>query len=138
LAGAYRFRPLFFWQPVITTKLDKTADERFFEAEFTSNLDARRRLFAAIIDERRRHPELAQAADCVDLSGLFDDRPDPVYIDLYHLSETGNAAVAEAMLSAVAAVAAGLESNVATQLRQPPSPGLSEGKPPAQPGQARP
>jgi lysophospholipase L1-like esterase len=103
LAGAYSFRPLFFWQPVITTKRDKTADERFFESEFTGSLDARRRLFAAVIDERRRHPELAEAADAIDLSRLFDDRPDPVYIDLYHLSEAGNAAVAEAMLSALAA-----------------------------------
>jgi hypothetical protein len=63
LAGAYGFQPLFFWQPVITTKRDKTADELFFESEFTGDLDARRRLFAAVIDERRRHPELAQAAD---------------------------------------------------------------------------
>ena len=111
LAGAYDFRPLFFWQPVITTKRDKTPDERFFESEFTGDLEARRRLFAAIIDERRRHPELAQAADCIDLSRLFDDRPDPVYIDLYHLSEAGNAAVAEAMLSAVAAAIAAARQN---------------------------
>lgn len=103
LAGAYGFRPLFFWQPVITTKRDKTADERFFEAEFTGDLGARRRLFAAVIDERRRHPELAEAADAIDLSRLFDDRRDPVYIDLYHLSEAGNEAVAAAMLPAVAA-----------------------------------
>jgi lysophospholipase L1-like esterase len=102
LAGAYGFRPLFFWQPVITTKRDKTADERFFEAEFTSDLDVRRKLFAAVIDARRRHPELAAGDAAIDLSRLFDDRPDPVYIDLYHLSEAGNAAVAEAMLPAVA------------------------------------
>jgi lysophospholipase L1-like esterase len=138
LAGAYGFRPLFFWQPVITTKRDKTADERFFEAEFTSNLDARRRLFAAILDQRRRHSELTQAPDCVDLSGLFDDRPDPVYIDLYHLSEAGNAAIAEAMLPAVAAAADGRESNLAMQLRRPSSRGLSGEKPPAPPGQAGP
>jgi hypothetical protein len=107
LGGAYGFHPLFFWQPVITTKREKTADERFFESEFTGNLEARRRLFAAVIDERRRHPELAEAADCIDLSRLFDDRPEPVYIDLYHLSEAGNAAVAEAMLPAVAAAIRG-------------------------------
>ena len=37
----------------------------------------------------------------IDLSALFDDWTEPVYIDLYHLSEAGNAAVAEAMLPAV-------------------------------------
>ena len=65
----------------------------------------RRLLYEAIIDERRRHPELVEASDTVDLSGLFDDWTEPVYIDLYHLSEAGNAAVAEAMLPAVAQVA---------------------------------
>jgi lysophospholipase L1-like esterase len=126
LAGAYKFQALFFWQPVITTKRDKTEDERFFESEFTGALDARRRLFAAVIDARRRHPELAQAADCIDLSRLFDDRPDPVYIDLYHLSEAGNAAVAEAMLSTVAAAVAGLQKSVGSA---PPTviPGLVPG-----------
>ena len=113
LAGAYGFRPLFFWQPVITTKRDKTVDERFFESEFTGSLETRRRLFAAVIDERRRHPELTQAADCIDLSGLFDDCAEPVYIDLYHLSEAGNEAVAEAMLPAVTAAL------IATSTRHP-------------------
>jgi lysophospholipase L1-like esterase len=103
LGESYGFRPIFFWQPVITSKRVKTADELFFEAEFTRDLAARRRLYDAVIAAYRRHPELSAAADAVDLSRLFDDHVEPVYIDLYHLSETGNAAVAEAMLPRVAA-----------------------------------
>jgi hypothetical protein len=103
LAEAYRFRPLFFWQPVITTKQQKTADEAFFETEFTPDLAARRQLYAAIIAARRRHPELAAAPDAIDLSRVFDERTEPVYIDFYHLSEAGNAAVAAAMLPSLAA-----------------------------------
>ncbi len=103
LAAAHRFQPLFFWQPVITTKRQKSADEQFFETEFTADVAARRRLYAAIIEERRRHPDFAAAADAIDLSRLFDDCAEPVYIDLYHLSEAGNAAVAAAMLPSVAA-----------------------------------
>ena len=106
MAEAYGFRALFYWQPVITTKRVKTADEQFFESEFTGNLGARRELFAAIIEERRRHPALTGAADAIDLSRLFDDRPEPLYIDLFHLAEAGNAEVAEAMLPAVAAAVA--------------------------------
>jgi hypothetical protein len=123
LAGAYGFRPLFFWQPVITTKRDKTADERFYESEFTSDLNARRELFATIIDERRGCPELTGAADAIDLSRLFDDHADPVYIDLYHLSEAGNAAVAEALLPAVAAAVAatnGHQPRASAARGQPP------------------
>jgi lysophospholipase L1-like esterase len=120
LAGAYGFRPLFFWQPVITTKRDKTADERFFEAEFTGDLEARRRLFSAVIDAQRRHPELAGAADAIDLSRLFDEYARPVYIDLYHLSEAGNASVADAMLPAVVAA-------VTRHHRESGGPGQSHG-----------
>jgi hypothetical protein len=103
LAGHYGFRSLFFWQPVITSKRIKSADELRWESDETSDVEKRRQLFSAIIEEYRRHPELAEAADVIDLSGLFDDRAEPVYIDFYHLSEEGNAAVANAMLPAIAA-----------------------------------
>lgn len=105
LGREFGFIPVFFWQPVITTKKSKTADEQRWERDYTHNPAARSRLYQAIIDERRSTPDLAQAADTVDLSALFDDWVEPVYIDLYHLSEAGNAAVADAMLPAVAAAA---------------------------------
>ena len=105
LAGEYGFRPIFFWQPVITTKKFKTPDERCWMDDYTNDPESRRLLYQAIIDEFRRRPELFETADLIDLSTLFDDWTAPVYIDLYHLSEAGNAAVAEAMLPAVAQAA---------------------------------
>src|SRR5215472_4700842 len=98
LAREYRFQPLFFWQPVITTKGFKTSDERRWVNDYTSNPTQRLLLYDAIVNERRGKPELRGAADAIDLSALFDDWEDPVYIDLYHLSEAGNRVVAEAML----------------------------------------
>jgi len=97
------FQPLFFWEPAITTKRVKTADEFRWEAQFTADLPRRRELYAAIIGEMRCHPDLAAAGDVVDLSGLFDDWTAPVYVDIYHLSEEGNAVVAGAMLPAITA-----------------------------------
>ncbi len=108
LAGEYGFRPIFFWQPVITTKKFKTPDERRSVDDYTYDPERRRLLYEAIIGERRRHPELVEASDNIDLSALFDDWTMPVFIDLYHLSEAGNAAVAEAMLPAVAQIASAL------------------------------
>jgi lysophospholipase L1-like esterase len=108
LAGEYGFRPIFFWQPVITTKKFKSPDERRWVDDYTNDPGCRRILYEAIIDERRRHPTLVEASDTIDLSALFDDWTEPVYIDLYHLSEAGNAAVAEAMLPAVAQIASAL------------------------------
>jgi hypothetical protein len=75
-------------------------DEQRFEQDYTRDVAGRRRLFSAVIAERRGRPELA-AADVLDLSAIFDARADPVYIDAYHLSESGNIAVAEAMLPAL-------------------------------------
>jgi lysophospholipase L1-like esterase len=110
LAGEYAFQPIFFWQPVITTKKFKTPDERRWVADYTIDPERRRLLYEAVINEWRRHPELIEASDIIDLSALFDDWTEPVYIDLYHLSEAGNAAAAEAMLPAVAQVANALRS----------------------------
>jgi hypothetical protein len=106
LAAEFGFCPIFFWQPVIATKRVKTADEQRWEGDYTTDPAARRALYRAIVAARRDSAELADAADAVDLSALFDDRADPVYIDLYHLSEAANAAVAEAMLPHLARAAA--------------------------------
>jgi hypothetical protein len=98
LSRGYGFQPLFFWQPVITTKRFKTSDEWRWVGDYTRDPRHRLLLYDAIVGERRRDSELFNDADAVDLSALFDDWKESVYIDLYHLSEAGNAAVAEAML----------------------------------------
>jgi lysophospholipase L1-like esterase len=111
LGRDHGFRPLFFWQPVITTKRVKSPDEQRFEADYTTDPAARRQLYGAILAARRHQPELAAAGDAIDLAAIFDEIAEPVYIDLYHLSELGNGAVAEAMLPALApAVAAARRS----------------------------
>jgi lysophospholipase L1-like esterase len=108
LAGEYTFQPIFFWQPVITTKKFKTLDERRWVNDYTNDPERRRLFYEAVIHERRRHPALVEPSDIIDLSALFDEWAEPVYIDLYHLSEAGNAAVAEAMLPAVAQIVSAL------------------------------
>jgi len=119
LAREYGFQPLFFWQPVITTKARKTPDEQRWLNDYTYDPERRRVLYDAILGQRRCRPEFAEASDAFDLSALFDDWADPVYIDLYHLSEAGNAAVAEAMLPAVAGAASDLRrsASVAAERR---------------------
>jgi hypothetical protein len=108
LAREYGFQSIFYWQPVITTKKLKTRDEQRWDRDYTSDPTRRQLFYEAVIAERRRCPELVEAADTIDLSALFDDWTEPIYIDLYHLSEAGNAAVAEAMLPAVAGTASAL------------------------------
>ena len=106
LAREYGFRVLFFWQPAITTKKTKSPDEQRFEADYTRDVVSRRRFYAAVAEARRSHPDIAGADDAIDLSAIFDEVSEPVYIDAFHLSEAGNAAVAEAMLPRLAAALA--------------------------------
>ena len=113
LAREYGFRPLFFWQPVITTKKFTTPDEQRWLDDYTDDPEHRRLLYEAILGQHRCRPELVDAPDVFDLSALFDDWADPVYIDLYHLSEAGNTAVAEAMLPAVAGAASAFRLSAA-------------------------
>jgi lysophospholipase L1-like esterase len=98
LAREYGFRPLFFWQPTLVTKRNKSADEQRSEALMTRDVAGRRQLYTAILAARRAHPGLAGASDAADLSTIFDDSAEAIYIDPFHLSEAGNAVVAEAML----------------------------------------
>jgi len=104
LATEYRFHPIFYWQPVITTKRVKSADEQRFEADHTRSVVARRALNDAAIGEYRRRTRVVGTADTVDLSALFNEVEAPVYIDMVHLSEAGNLAVAEAMVPSLAAL----------------------------------
>jgi lysophospholipase L1-like esterase len=101
LAREYGFQAVFVWEPVLATKHVKSADEIKFESRRAVDTAMQRQFCNAVIAAYRQHPALAGAPDIVDLSAMFDDRTDSVYIDFAHLSESGNAAVAEAMLSAV-------------------------------------
>jgi hypothetical protein len=52
---------------VITTKKHKTIDEQRWERDYTADPTRRWRLYEAIVDERRRCPDLANAPDAIDL-----------------------------------------------------------------------
>ena len=110
LARAYGFEALFFWQPVLASKKVKSKDEQKWERTAARDIAQRRRLVAAAHDAFRRHPDLKDASDVLDLSSLFDDEAEPVYLDFSHLSETANDTVAEAMLPMVEAAVIAAEA----------------------------
>jgi lysophospholipase L1-like esterase len=97
LGQSYGFRSLFFWQPVIFTKPQRTSyeqaqfDEQAFLAPFYSNVYGRMRADAAA------SPAIHYLGD------LFASDRQPYYIDFCHLTETGNDRIAAAMAGDVAA-----------------------------------
>jgi len=78
------------------------AFEQRFEADHTRDVIARQALNEAVIGEYRRRIGIAGEVDAVDLSALFDEVVSPIYIDMVHLSEAGNLAVAEAIVPSLA------------------------------------
>jgi lysophospholipase L1-like esterase len=99
LARGYGFRPFFFWQPVIFTKAELAAVEREEAQRYAWTEPA----FRAVYEQIRTSPKLNADTSFHDLSGIFGDQQQLVFIDYCHTTETANARIAEQMDAALAA-----------------------------------
>lgn len=95
--------PLFFWQPMLFTKKHLSDHEARYQLDGAPVPDLRRPLFRAIYEAMRSDPGFRAMEGAVDISGLFDDSPEPWFIDPFHLAEKGNGAVVDAMMPHVVA-----------------------------------
>ena len=96
LAREYGFAVEFYWQPVIYSKgnlspwekiqLDTYGEARFF-AQAEQALKAR--------EVSRTHPSFH------DLSDAFGDQAETVFLDLFHISETGNEQIAQRIVQSL-------------------------------------
>lgn len=90
MAQRFGFRTLFFWQPTVFSKAQRSADEATAagtRADFAP-------LYAATRDQL---PE-ADLLGVVDLSEVFGDSEQAVFFDFCHVNEAGNRIIAQAML----------------------------------------
>jgi hypothetical protein len=100
LGRRYGFRAAFFWQPTVFTKARlSTHERRWYETlgrkftQFGSTGPALDAVHRALVRRLR-----AGGFDHVhDLSSVFDDAPDTIYIDEWHITENGNEKIAGAM-----------------------------------------
>ncbi len=97
LGRAYGFQPLFFWQPTIFQKETLVPVEQE---------EAQRYAWAApflqdVYDEVARSPQLSAESSFHDLSSIFAEAPELVFIDYCHTTEAANAGIAEAMIEPV-------------------------------------
>jgi lysophospholipase L1-like esterase len=93
LGRAYGFRPLFFWQPTVFGKPRRTP----FEAEEKEKYAWTEAMFASVYGEIRGDLGLKSEPDFHDLSTIFADEPDLIYIDYCHTTEDANARIAAAI-----------------------------------------
>ncbi len=94
VAQAAGVRTAFFWQPTPYTKRTVTAFEERLRSMAAPDLRA---LFAATYERARGEAAAANGLGLHDLSDVFDRVADPRFIDFFHLSEIGNAELADAM-----------------------------------------
>lgn len=96
LSDDYRFGYLFYWQPTIFDKPDLTEYERLQRDKMRSAEQFIRKTYE--IMQHARLPEQYENS-FHDLSGLFSEVREPVYLDWSHPGESGNKVIAERMVN---------------------------------------
>jgi lysophospholipase L1-like esterase len=94
LSKQYGFKVLFYWQPTVFHKQHLTAYENSWRQRARSLESFFLKTYKLV-----RQGMAARAADTGfrDLSLIFSNTREPIYVDLFHLAENGNDAVAKEM-----------------------------------------
>jgi lysophospholipase L1-like esterase len=100
LGREFQFRPLFYWQPVVFSKTALVP----FEREEIARYAWTEPMFRDVLQQLRESTALRTDPAFHDLSGLFADSSNLVFIDYCHTTESANARVASAIAEDVAAV----------------------------------
>jgi len=100
LARGYGFRPLFFWQPVVFTKPKPTLFEREEVAKYAWAESTFRAVYGKIHDSA----ELQADPAFHDISDIFVDEENLIFIDYCHTTESANARIAARMADRVIGV----------------------------------
>jgi hypothetical protein len=95
LGKSFGFRTLFVWQPVIFAKPRRVP----FEEEESLKLGWSSALFALVHDRLRAERSLVDDRAFLDLTHLFDDTDELVFLDFCHTTESANATIARAIVA---------------------------------------
>jgi len=96
LSKAYGFKCLFYWQPTIYQKQRLTEYER--KAISTESRYAGLQEFYVETYAYMRRRAAGLKSDFHDISPIFSDAQEPIYVDLWHLGERGNSLIAQRMV----------------------------------------
>lgn len=99
------FQALFYWQPSIFDKMTRTEYERKIaeEVEYIRNFN--NLVKSQLIPQDVSHGSLTYC----DISDIFNDEKEPVFIDYCHVSELGNTEIAKRMASDIVSILEALE-----------------------------
>lgn len=91
-------RTLFFWQPSLFSKRTLSDHEERYKNDGAPVPELRGDLFRGIYAALKSNPDFLSMPGAIDVSELFDNNPEPVFFDPFHLAEKGNDALADTML----------------------------------------
>ena len=97
LARTYGFQFACYWQPVLYTKERLTPYETN-STELDFNYPGMREFYLETYGQvRQRAEELKKMGTAYDISEIFRDVRDPIYVDFNHMGEKGNTVIARRM-----------------------------------------
>ncbi len=107
LAKRYSFKTLFYWQPTIYQKAQLSA----YEARERQKHSDMQPFFDLTYGSLKQQAITSDAASGFhDLSRLFADKAEPLFVDWCHLGETGNAYVADQIAADALPILGGMPS----------------------------
>lgn len=106
LAESYKFKCLFYWQPTIFGK-NKLSD--YEKVEYTKQQQLENIFSEIYIILTNKESSVSSEKSFHDLSDIFHNLEEPVYIDWIHLSEKGNIFIAQEMSKEIKSLASGLQ-----------------------------
>lgn len=98
LSRTYGFKCLFYWQPVIYLKQNLTEYERR-SLELDVNYPGLKEYYLdtyALL--KKRAEELDSSLPFYDISSIFSDVREPIFVDFNHMGDRGNSAIARRMV----------------------------------------
>ena len=101
LANAYGVRILFVWQPAPFYKTTLTPEEQALDAKQRADYPGLTDLYQQVDAILREEVQRQSLSDFVIISDLFATSQEQVFIDIIHITENGNDAVAQAILPAI-------------------------------------
>ncbi len=100
LGEHYRFKSFFYWQPAVADKPHLTEYEKTLSIEMQPIERFFRQTNQALRDRQHDKPEPTRVRD---LTGVFAEVSAPMFVDRFHLGETGNEVIAKQMVPDVLA-----------------------------------
>jgi lysophospholipase L1-like esterase len=98
LSKSYGFTCLFYWQPVIYLKRHLTEYERK-SVELDFNYPGMKEFYLATYDSLKQHAEsLKNNEPFHDISSIFGEIREPIFVDFNHMGERGNSLIAKRMV----------------------------------------